>query len=543
MRQFDKLLITFIVLLLLAGGSAGLWYYQRNQSSKGDLILNLLGPDSISAGQEMEYTLRCRNQGQATIVQAELLFSFPPHSQPVEPAEATFRQEIETIYPGQEKVFTFRARLFGQVEEVEQAQVKVNYRLKGLEAYYNSETQLATSINNVPLTFEFDLSDSVPPQEEFEFLINYASYFDQPISNLVIRLEAPTGFQFLSSQPESIEEERWNLPTLLNRQGGQIKIQGKIMQETGEAEVFRASLGVWTQDQFVQLKEIIRTVKAAQASVYLSQQINNRLDYTASPGDLLHYQIFFRNVSDYPLEKQFLLAKLNGAQFDLETLRSKDGIYQPGDNSLLWDWKTNSSLRFLDKQEEGSVEFWVNLRKDWAVTSQPLEIYNVVEIGQTQRVFPVKINTQLKLVQKAYHQDEFFNDKGPFPFRVGETTTYTIFWQADNFYNPVKEAKVETTLPKGIWFNYQVFPEEELENLHYNTASGDLVWEINQLDPEQKATVAFQLSFTPQGEADLELSLIDAASISGQDQWTEERISNSAPAVEKISLLEESSAE
>ncbi len=542
MRQFDKLLLAFIALLLLGGG-AGFWYYQRNQSSKGDLILNLLGPDSISAGQEMQYTLRCRNQGQATIVQAELLFNFPIHSQPVEPAEATFRQEIGTIYPGQEKVFTFRARLFGQIEEVEQAQAKVDYRLKGLTAYYNSETQLTTSIDNVPLTFEFDLSNSVPPQEEFEFLMNYASYFDQPISDLVIKLEAPNDFQFLSSQPEGIEQERWNLPTLLNRQGGQIKIRGKMIQETGEAEIFRASLGVWTQDQFVQLKEIAQTVKAVQLPVYLSQQINNRLDYTASPGDVLHYQIFFRNVSDYPLEKQLLLVRLNGSQFDLTTLKSPDGLYQPGDNSLLWDWKTNSSLQFLDKQEEGSIEFWVNLKKDWTVTSQPPEIYNVVEISQTQRVFPLKVNTRLGLTQKAYHQDEFFNDQGPFPFQIGKTTTYTIFWQADNFCNTVKKVKAETTLPEGVWFNYQSFPEDELVNLHYNTASNKLVWEINQLEPEQKATVAFQLSFTPQGEADLKQDLITDTFISGEDQWTEEGVSSSAPAVERMSLLEQSSAE
>jgi len=542
MRQFDKLLLVFIALLLLGGG-VGFWYYQRNQSSKGDLILNLLGPDSISAGQEMEYTLRCRNQGQATIVQAELLFSFPVHSQPVEPTEATFRQEIGTIYPGQEKVFTFRARLFGQVEEVDQAQVKVDYRLKGLAAYYNSETQLTTSIDNVPLTFEFDLPNSIPPQEEFEFLINYASYFSQPISDLVIKLEAPDDFQFLSSQPESIEQKRWNLPTLLNRQGGQIKIQGKMMQKTGEAEILRASLGVWAQDQFVQLKEIAQTVKAVQTPVYLSQQINNRLDYTASPGDILHYQIFFRNVSDYPLEKQLLLVRLNGSQFDLTTLKSLDGLSQSGDNSLLWDWKTNSSLQFLDKQEEGSVEFWVNLKKDWTVTSQPPEIYDVVEIGQTQRVFPIKINTRLELTQKAYHQDEFFDDKGPFPFQIGKTTTYTVFWQADNFCNAVKKAKVETILPEGVWFNYKAFPEEELASLHYNTASNKLVWEINQLEPEQKATVAFQLSFTPQGEADLEQGLIAAASISGEDQWTEEGVSSSAPAVERMSLLEKSSVD
>ena len=535
MSRFYRFLLIFILILLLGVGGTGWWFYQRNQSSKGDLILELLGPDSVSAGQEVEYTLRCRNQGQATIVQPELLFTFPTHSQPVDSQEAVIRKNLDNIYPGQEKILTFRARLFGQVGGVEKAQAKIDYRLKGLKAYYSSETQLATSIGNIPLTFEFDLPNSVPPQEEFQFFMNYASSFDDPISGLVIQLESPADFQVLSTQPEGVEQKKWNLPILLNKEGGQIKITGRMNQEGGEQEVFRARLGIWTQNQFVLLKEIRQTIQIAHSPIYISQQINGHLDYAANPGDLLHYQIFFRNVGDYPLEKQFLVVRLNGDQFDLSSLRSKDGLYQPGDNSLLWDWKTNSQLRFFDTQKEGSVEFWVNLKKDWDVSSQSPEVNDIVEIDQSRRVFAMKINSRLGLVQKAYHDREFFEDEGPIPFEMGKTSTYSIFWQVSNSYNEVQEIKVRTTLPKGIWFNHQSFPEDEGKNLHYDTLTNNLIWDIGQLDPEQKATVAFQLSLTPQNQDDLQLPLIDASSISGIDQWTKETITTITPVIKDLS--------
>ena len=297
MSHFNRFLLIFSLILLIGASGAGWWFYQRNQTSKGDLVVKLLGPDKAIAGEEVEYTLRCRNQGQTTIVQPELLFTFPENSQPVKPKEAIFRKELDPIYPGQEQVFTFRAYLFGQVGEIEKAQAKINYRLKGLKAYYNSETELATSISEVPLTFEFDLPDSIPPQEEFQFFINYTSYFDHPISGLVIQMESPPDFQFLASQPASIEQNKWNLPTLLRRQGGQIKVTGKINKEAGEEELFQARLGIWVQDQFVVLKEIRQTLKVAHAPVYISQQVNNQLDQVANLGDLLHYQIFFRNIS------------------------------------------------------------------------------------------------------------------------------------------------------------------------------------------------------------------------------------------------------
>lgn len=537
MSRFYRFLLIFVLILLLGVGGTGWWFYQRNQSSKGDLILELLGPDSVTAGQEVEYTLRCRNQGLATIVQPELLFTFPAHAQPVDSEEAIIRKELDSIYPGQERVLTFKARLFGPVGEIEQAQAKIDYRLKGLKAYYSSETQLATPINNVPLTFEFDLPNSIPPQEDFQFFINYASNFDQPISGLAIQLDSPVDFEITSIEPEGIEQKKWNLPILLKKEGGQIKITGKMNQEAGEQEMFQAHLGVWTQDQFVLLKNIQQTIQIARSSVYLSQQINGRLDYVATAGDFLHYQIFFRNVSDYPLEKQFLVVKLNGNEFDLDSLMSKDGLYQPGDNSILWDWKTISSLRFLDKQKEGSVEFWINLKEDWIASSQSPEVENIVSIDQSRRVFAVKVNSSLGLIQKAYHGNEFFEDKGPIPFEMGKTSAYTIFWQASNTYNEARNIKVQTILPKGIWFNYQSFPVEEGSNLDYDTLTNKLIWNIGQLDPGQKATVAFQLSLTPQNQSDLQLPLIDTSSISGMDQWTKEAITTQASIVKDLSTI------
>ena len=537
MSHFHRFLLIFSIVLLVGVGGTGFWFYQRNQTSKGDLVLTLLGPDSASAGQEVDYTLRCRNQGKVTIVQPELLFTFPTNAQPIDSKKAIVRKEIDDIYPGQEKVFTFKAHLFGKVGEIEQAQAKINYRLKGLKAYYNSETVLATSINSVPLTFEFDLPDSVPPKEDFQFFLNYASSFDSPLSNLMIQFTPPADFQFVSSQPQGLDNQKWNLPLLLNKQGGQIKIKGMINQETGADELFRAQIGVWVQDHFVPLKEIQQTVKVAHSPLYLSQQVNGQLDYIANPGDLLHYQIFFRNIGDYPLEKQFLVVKLDGSQFDLSTVRAPDGLYQPGDNSILWDWKTHPKLRFLDKQDEGSVEFWVNLKKDWKVESESPVVNDIVSIDQSRRVFPIKINSRLELVQQAYHHNEFFQDKGPIPFVVGQTTDYTIFWRVKNFCNAVRDLSVQTVLPKGIWFNNQVFPEDEKENLHYDTVSGKLIWNIGQLDPEQEATVAFQLSFTPQNQADTKLPLIDTSSVSGVDQWTKATIVGEAIPVQHLSTM------
>ncbi len=541
MSQVKKVFFIIVFILFIATAGVAVWFYQRNTSSKGDLVLQLLGPESTPAGQEVEYTLKCRNQGATTLVYPELIFRFPSQAQAIEPATLIYRQElIEDIYPGQEKIFRFRGKLFGQKEEIVVAKAEVNYRLKGLKAHYVSETELATFIQSVPFTFEFSLPKLVGPSQEFQFSLDYSSYLDQPVSNLGIRLSQVEGLEILESEPQGMEEGEWSIPTLIGHDGGRIKMKGKSNQENETEMILRAQLGIWIEDQFVILKDVSQRVEVAYAPIYISQQINNSLNYVADPEDLLHYQIFFRNVSEIPIEKQFLTVRLEGSQFDLMTLRSSQGNYYPGDNTILWDWRTVPELKFLDAEEEGVVEFWVNLKDSWPISSQSPVVDSAIEIGQVRKVFSTKINSQLQLTQKVYQGEEFFQNSGPIPFSPGEETTYSVLWQVENNYNQVKDIWVGSSLPEGAELTGEVFPEEESSKLTYNIAGNRLNWETGTLDPEQKALIIFQVSFTPKEKKGINDLLVGESEVRGKDQWTEKVISNIAPVVEKASTTSSS---
>ncbi len=536
MSQIKKVFLIIILVLFVATAGVAVWFYQRNASSKGDLVLQLLGPESVQAGQEVEYVLKCRNQGATTLVYPELIFRFPSQAQAIEPAVLIYRQELaEDIYPGQEKIFRFRGKLFGQKEEIVVAKAEVNYRLKGLKAHYTSETELATSIQSVPFTFEFSLPKSVGPSQEFQFSLDYSSYLDQAISNLGIKLNRTEGLEVLESEPQGMEKGEWSIPTLIGRNGGRIKMIGKSNQEN-ETEMFlQAQFGIWIEDRFIILKDVSQRVEIAYSPIYISQQINNSLNYVANPEDLLHYQVFFRNVSEIPIEKQFLTIRLEGDQFDLITLKSSSGNYYPGDNTILWDWKTVPELKFLDAEEEGMVEFWVDLKESWPISSQNPVVDSAIEIGQVRKVFSTKINSQLQLTQKVYQKGEFFQNSGPIPFSLGEETTYGVLWQIENNYNQVKDIWVGASLPEGAELTGEIFPKEEKNKLTYNVVGNRLNWEAGTLDPEQKALIVFQVSFTPEEEEDVDNSFISESEVRGKDQWTEKVISDTALAVEKVS--------
>ena len=115
------------------------------------------------------------------------------------------------------------------------------------------------------------------------------------------------------------------------------------------------------------LKEIARGVEISSPSIYISQLINGNSRYIANAGELLHYQIFFKNLDDKALTNLFIIAKLESNILDFETLRSDWGEFNSGDNSVIWDWKGVPQLQFLDVHQEGLVEFWIKAKERAAI--------------------------------------------------------------------------------------------------------------------------------------------------------------------------------
>ena len=528
----NKFILITIILAVIAG-AIGFWYYQRNIYSKEVLKLEILGPEEAELAQEIEYTVKYKNNGNVRLQDPQLVFEYPEYS--ILEEGKSLRQEIilADIYPGQEKTFNFKARLLGKEGEIKKARVWLSYRPKNLKARYESETSHATQIKSVPLTLEFDLPSKIESGKEVRFQLNYFSNTNYPLFNLGIKVEYPADFEFQSSHPRALEEIDWEIGRLNKAEGGRIEIVGNLKGEVGEQKIFKAILGSWQEGEFVLLKEAIRAVQVVIPSLYISQQINNNPQYIASPGDTLHYEVFFKNIGDEFFNNLFLVVRLEGELFNLQTLKTPLGDFEPGDNSIIFDWRRVSKLQFLGAREEGKVEFWVELKEDWEMQSikdkNPV-LRNKVYLSQAQEEFVTKVNSKLVILQEGYFEDEIFGNSGPIPPKVGKTTTYTIIWQAKNYYNDVKNVKVKATLGKRVGLTGKIFPEES--SLTFDSQSREVIWKIGELEAGQGvlppttngggANVAFQIAFTPSASQEGKTpELIGEAKITGEDQFTE----------------------
>ncbi len=523
----NKIIIILIILILLLA-IIGYWTYRDNTYSKEVLRVEIFGPEKAVVGEEIEYSVRIKNNGDIRLEDPQLIFEYPGSAVPSQGNLSRVAKGIDdfdgAIQPGQEKTFQFKGKMFGQEGEIQEAKAIVSYRPKNLQAGYVSKTSHIVTIGEVPLTFEFDLPSGAGSGQELNFSLNYFSSINHPLSDLEIRMTYPATFVLKETVPRGVSDSEWRIPLLNKTDGGRINFKGALTGEKGETKIFSAEIGIWKGGEFIPIKEAVKQVNIIEPSLYVTQNINSSRDYIAKPGDLLRYEIIFRNVGDKSLQKMFLVTKLYSPLFDFQSIRVPEGRTQEGDNSILWDWQDVSTLQFLEPGEEGSVEFWIQLKDKMEGISKP-RLENEVILGQARMRFVAKVHAQTELSQMAYIDDEVFGSQGNLPLKPEEEGTFTIIWRVKNYFNSLQDVKVRGTLPTQVNLTGGALPEA----LSFDSGTGEVVWTIGELQANQGVKKPFQMAFQVKLRPSADqigdfAELVGALTLAGKDEWTTENL-------------------
>lgn len=520
--SFKKLFLLVLILGILAVTVAGIWYWNSNSYSKGNLKLEIIGSEKADLAQEIEYLVKYKNNGNTRLEDPKLIFQFPEHSLVEEQRREI---ELDEIYPGQEKTKKFEARIMGREGQAKVAKAWLNYRPKNLKARFESNTTHTTMIEEVPLSFEFNLPSIAEPEKEIDFNLSYFSNVNFPLSDMRVMVEYPSGFKFNGSNPEGLSDTEWEAGLLNQAEAGKIKIKGKLEGKIGEEKIFSGKLGMWQDGEFVTLKENSRGIELGEPSLYISQEVNGSSEYVAAPGETLHYEIYFKNVGDKALSDMFLVTKLKGGGFDYNSLNTTRGHFRKGDNSVVFDSRNVPKLQLLDVGEEGKVEFWVDMKEDWSfVGGEKPVLTDQVFLSQTQETFETEVSSQLSLDQEVYYGNEVFHNTGPIPPEVGKSTEYLVMWKPRAALSKVEDVEVKTELPDNVDLTGKIFPESESSKLDFDFNTRELVWDVGDLGATT-TNISFQVEFEPtaaqRGETP---QIIKEARISGVDVFTEKEV-------------------
>jgi len=214
---------------------------------------------------------------------------------------------------------------------------------------------------------------------------------------------------------------------------------------------------------------------------------------------------------------------------------------------MIWDWKKNPQLKFLDENEEGKVEFWINLKEDLPVIKpkdKNLVLKDSISLFPAKEEFSIKVSSKIDLDQQAFFTSDSFPSSGSLPLRVGLPTAFTINWKLKNFYNDLRNVKVRATLPAWVSLTGQLLPRDS--SFLFDSQSREIIWEIGEVMAGQgvngsdSANLSFQISLVPNSSQLGQMpEIISMARVFGDDTWTKNAIESETKTINTGALSDQ----
>lgn len=528
-----------ILLVLIIGLVILVYYWTWSSFDKTWVTLNISGPERISSGENVIYIVKYKNNTKVSLETAQLTFYWPDNSLP-DKGELVEQVSLGNIAAGEEKEVEFRGKVMGLKNSKQDIKASLSYQPAQINSRLENVAVFQTEIIFVPLVLTFDLPERTTGGQQITVALNYFNDSDSPFDNLTIKIEYPEGFKVSSSFPQP-QENIWQIGTLQSKQEGKILVTGIIDGQRGDSKIFHAYLGILKDKNFVAYTEAVKSSQISLPVLSLEQTVNNSADYIANAGDTLEYRIKYQNNSSLAIPSVKITAKLNSSALEVTSLNLRErGSFDGNASTITWDQTNHSALAMLNPGQSGEISFSIRIKDNLPVKSYNDKNFTVTSIAHidssnlplaliNQQVFDTvetttKINSKLTISANGYFQDSLLPNSGPLPPKVGQTTTYTIYWQITNPSNDVDNVEVSAVLPSYVeWIN-KFKPTSS--NFKYDSLNRKITWEVGKLPSATGILtpakyVAFQIALTPSTtQINQVVELIKQSIIIGKDSFT-----------------------
>jgi len=525
--QFKKYLttknITIVAIILFAVLFFFLWF-SWDSFKQTNIDFAIIGPKNTSTAQESTFIIYIKNKNRRTLENGELIFQYPngfvitntdyKYSQF---GDSAIKFQLNPLKHNQENKINIKAIVGGEKEENKNLIAKFSYNPKNLNARFENTTAFSFYIKFIPITLTINTAEKVFNNSEVSYLLNYVNTSDQLFKNLIIEAIFPDGFIFKSSDPPiNYDNKTWIINELKPGIQGSIIIKGIISGQDNEVKKIKFTIFTNNNEQKISLNSITAENLIKESVFKLIGLINESNDQSANLGDNLNFKLKFRNNTDVSLTNVKIKVELVGNLFNIKSLQNQNGYFDPINNSLIWTSVNLPQLETLNPNDEGEINFNIQLNKSiptispntknptvkfgvTVFTETPPTIFNVEKLEQ-KADYLIKIRTQTGLTVKALYNDQKIQNSGPTPPKVGQTTTYSIHWIITNTTGDLNNIEIKTILPLNVKWNNNFTTTDG--TLSFNSQTNEVLWKINKISagtgfyqPIQEAI--FQVALTP----------------------------------------------
>lgn len=551
-RILFKRFFYFSVFVFLAAAAYGAYQLLNGSNfvSGANIDIKITGPTSVSSGDTLILDIDVVNRNSSQLDLADLVMTYPEgtrqtadNTRPI----ITDRIAIGTIKPGQ----TIRKRIevvfFAEEGSKKTLSAALEYRIPGSTSIFRKQKEIPIAVGNSPITLSVDTINQITTGQEVTLTLNVKSNSSQLLKGILIKAEYPFGFKFKSSTPvPAAGIDTWNLGDVLPNSEQKIQIVGTMTSDENQERTFKFDVGtVDPNDEnrigttFVSVDNSLAVKKPFIGSDLILEGKSDK-NVSVVAGENIQAEVVWQNNLDVPINDVVIEAKLNGDFLDRKSVRAEPGFFRSSDNTIVWDKTTVSSLKELEAGENGRVIFSfasIHPSKDnVGVTKNPTISIDLTVRGTRLNENAVPENIQAVVTKTAQVKSEMalstkllrtigpFENRGPFPTKAENISTFTVNVQVANSFNTIKNAVYKTTLPNYVEWTSQVSPSSA--QVSYDPLTRTVSWKIGDVPSgtgysSPLKEVFYQVAFKPSlSQIGATPAVINEQNVSGTDGLT-----------------------
>lgn len=530
-----------IALTLIVAGvifKAGGWLFVPE-----NVQVTITGPKRAESNETVEYIIRYENNNWVDLDEAELILTYPEMFRIAEGSgfEVSATRAVlplGTVEKSSLNSVTIKGSFQSLQDQVALFTATLRAAPAGVASRIDAEYRYSTAVESSAIIIELGAPPRVGDGQFVDYVATYRNESTETINNFQLVIDYPTGFTYRdATPPPSKSENIWNIPPLAPGESGTVVVRGTIQGVQGDVKRVFAKLGVPQGDgSLVSYAEIERQTRIDASPLVIIQRIGGEDRKSVAPGDVLPYQLLFRNDGDIGLRDLILTVDLDPKYFDVANIDfGNGGTYNVEKQQAVFRAGDRAVLGLIEPGANAQVSFSLPVRSDLVSYGKPnLEIESVARIDSPDVPTPIgankivasnrvtyKVQTKPLFEMSGYHFGTYENT-GPIPPTVGYETTYTLNLRVASTINAVENTRAVLSLPGQVRY-VKTFKNDQGSVL-YNDRTGEISWNIGTIAPGATAGVglSIQISFLPDPSlgGKEEANLVNSVSITGKDVWT-----------------------
>ncbi len=550
LKLATRFLIAASVFFLISASIAGYLFYSGDNAVSVDKIaVDVQGPTTIAGGDVVPLSITITNNNSVAVQNATIAIDFPSGTRDAENVLEEYPNYIEnvgTLESGASITRSVKAIVFGGAGQKLALPIAFSYSAAGSNARFRKDSSYELLVSTTPLSVSIGALTETVSGQPLTLTLTVSSNATVPLDNIVLTGAFPFGFTVTSSSLP-LNNTSFLIGTLMPGGRSTIKLTGVLVGQDNEERVFHFTVGTAQspRDQTLAVTYMTQDTSVIIAAPFITTMLalngDTSPNVVVAPSATQNVTLSYTNTLPTSVTDATITVGLSGTGVNYNSVQSVSGFYNSTNRTIVFSKDTDPSLAVLAPGASGVGTFSFATLPANATGPAPTITFTTsvsgTRVGQANVSGQVgasvtktaKVTTAVALSASSLHSSGPLSNSGPIPPQVGETTTYTVVWSAQNQGSAVAGGMVTTVLPNYVSY---VGATAGAGSFSYNDASRMVSWNVGDLAQGASAQGFFKVSITPsltqRGGA---VVLTKTTSFSGYDRFAGVQVSANADQV------------